>query len=252
MTRIARRRIRIDDERFASIDCESPGQVLDYINRHPTRYPGVVEQDIYDGLVLWVWEWWESNRRLYELLTRGRDGSISYREMGEPLGLGLNARKGRTEVRNKRQGVLHRIDRLEALLKRGGRPDANISREARRVARERAGKSDPEVAWLVRHHEVVVEVADQLIALKNFAYDEARSSLIEVEHDRDADEWSAESLYWMVVFVQELRVQDNVFELPSQHKVKRGCHAADELMTAFTNLVEPTFGGIPAHYTERR
>lgn len=248
LDRVAKRRAKIDDERFAAINCESPGQVLVYIDRHPTRYPWVAQADVDDGLVLWVWQWWESQRQLYELLTRGRDHGKPYKQMGLPLGLGLNARKGKTKVRNQRQGVVDLLDRLESLLKRGGRPDAELSREARRAERERAAKKDPELAWLTRYHPLVVSVADQLIAVRNFAEEEAYSWLVEVEKDRRADEWSPGSLTVMKVFVEELRTQENVFELPSQTKVKRACHAVDELVTAFTNLVDPYTEDIPPRY----
>ena len=253
LDRIAKRRAKIDDQRFASGDCESPGQVLDYIGRHPTRYPWVAQADIDDGLVLWVWQWWEGQRQLYRLLTCGRDHGKPYKQMGMPLGLGLNARKGKTKVRNQRQGVKDLIDRLESLLKRGGRPDAELSREARRAEREGAAKKDPELAWLTRYHPLVVSVADQLLAVKNFvegeAYEEAYSWLVEVEKDRRADEWSPGSLTVMKTFVEELRTQENVFELASQTKVKRACHAVDELVTAFTNLVDPYVDDIPVLYT---
>lgn len=249
LTRIAKRRAKIDDERFSSIDCESPGQVLDYIRRNPTRYPWVAQRDIDDGLVLWVWQWWESQRQLYALLSRGREHGVPYKQMGMPLGLGLNARKGNTKVRNQRQGVLDRLDRLEALLKRGGTPNAELSREARRLERKAAPGGDPDLAWLVRHHATIVWIADELAAIKSFAGDEAYSWLVEVLNDRRVDEWSPGSLTCMKLFVEELRAQDNVFALPSQTKVKRACYAVDELVTAFTNLADPCFDGIPAHYT---
>lgn len=241
--RIAERRSEIDDQGFGAIDCESPGQVLDYVKRNPTRYPDVAERDVHDGLLLWVWQWYESLRDLRTLLQRGVDRGISFKQMGTPLGLGRGARKTDTAARNQRQGVQRRLDRINALLEYD-RPDADLSREARRVevaaAKAKAApQRDPQISWLVRHHDTVVAVADRLLSVKQHANDKAYSWLIEVVSDRREDSWSPGSMTIMALAVEEMRVQSKIVKMPSQTLVKRALHAVDELCAAFTTLTAP-------------
>jgi hypothetical protein len=238
LRRIAHRHAKVDDERFASIDSESAGQVLDYIVGHRSRYPWVTQADICDGLVLWVWQWWEGQRQLHSLLTRGQREQVPLKQLGTPLGLGINSRRSNRGVRNQRQGTLHRIDRLTALLDYD-RPDADLARAARRAEREAEQSLGPQLAWLVRHRSLLVAVADRLLAVKRFANDDAYAWLVEVASDRNEDEWSPGSITVMKLAVEELRAMPEVVMLPSQHLVKRACHAVDELAAVFSTLSEP-------------
>lgn len=238
LRRIASRREKIGDDRFGHIDHESPGQVLDYIQRNPTVHRWVAQADVNDGLVLWVWMWWDSQRRLHALLTRGHSHGMPLAQLGSPLGMGHEPRRNGRAVRNNRIGVRHRMDRLAALLKYDI-PDAELTREERRAARDHAGTSDERIAWLVRHRGTVVAVADRLLAVKEFANDDAYETLLLVAQDRRADEWSPLSLELMSEAVAEMRTQPDLVGLPSRHRVKRACHAVDGLCTAFTKLSTP-------------
>lgn len=241
--RIADRRADADDEGFGAVDHESPGQVLDYLKRHPVRVSPEAERDLHDALVLWVWQWYESLRDLRTLLEQGIDRGIPYKQMGMPLGLGSAARKHGTEARNQRQGVQRRLDRINALLEYD-KPDADLSREARRIdaaaAKAKAApERDPQLSWLVRHRDTVVAVANRLLAVKEHANDKAYSWLIEVASDRRDDDWSPGSLTIMRLAVEEMRVQAKIVRMPSQTLVKRALHAVDELCAAFTALTDP-------------
>lgn len=241
--RIADRRAEIDDEGFAAVDRESPGQVLDYIKRNPTRHASVSERDVHDALVLWVWQWYDGLRDLKLLLERGVDRGVSFKEMGMPLGLGRRARKAGADARNQRQGVQRRLDRITALLEYDT-PDADLSREARRVAAaaakaKAAPERDPQLSWLVRHHDTMVAVVDRLLSVKEHANDKAYSWLIEVASDRRDDTWSPGSLTIMRLAVEEMRVQAKIVKMPSQTLVKRALHEVDELCAAFATLSDP-------------
>lgn len=199
---------------------------------------------MHDGLILWVWQWYESQRDLRDLLRRGASRGVPFKQMGLPLGLGINARKGNTAVRNQRQGVQRRLDRLDALLT-FDTPNADLSREARRVAAAVATAAadperDPQISWLVRHHTMVVAVADRLLSVKRYANDAAYSWLVEVASDRREDAWAPTSLTMMRLAVEEMRVQPEIFEMASQSLVKRALHGVDELCAAFTELSDPS------------
>lgn len=238
LRRIAARHRKVDDEKFSLIEHESAGQVLEFIERHPTRVPWVDEADIYDGLVLWVWEQQCGKHQLLTLLNRGhKERGMPLKQLGSPLGLGIKARKGNTKVRNRRQGVLHLIDRLTAWAEHGV-PDATRAREERRARKEIDSAEQRQVAWLVRNHDRVVAVARRLLSVAAFADEEAKASLEEVERDLVNDEWSPASLSWMRLAAGEMRVMPEVLPLPSQHRVMKAIHAVDELSDAYSHLVD--------------
>jgi hypothetical protein len=184
LDRIAHRHAKINDEQFGRVDREDPAEVLDYLGKQHTRIARiarwVAQADVCDGLVLHVWIWWEDRRREYRLLTAGVDLGLPLSQLGSPLGLGTRVRSTRG---NKRQGAQDRIDRLKALLEYD-RPDATLTREARRAEREVAEKADPQAAWLARHTELVATTAARLLAYVDLADDAAAEDLVEVHPDQ--------------------------------------------------------------------
>src|SRR5271156_248768 len=143
---IAKRRARVDDpDRESlpdSVDAD-PREVLDYLRKHsgPGIARWVLQADVCDALTLNNWLWWEDRRRELHFLNAGRDRGLFLTQLGAQVGVG-------------KQGVIDRIDRLEALL-RYDRPDEKISRASRRAARERCERLPDERTWLsVRRDEL--------------------------------------------------------------------------------------------------
>lgn len=134
---IASRRAKVEDrhrDRLPDSADADPREVLDYLR----QYSGidiprwVLQADITDALTLNNWLWWEDRRRELHFLKAGRDRNVFLSQIGRQIGVG-------------KQGVLDRIDRLEALL-RYDRPNEKITREARnaaRASRDRALSNKP-------------------------------------------------------------------------------------------------------------
>src|SRR5271156_3683996 len=153
---IAKRRARVDDpDRESlpdSVDAD-PREVLDYLRKYSG--PGiplwVLQADVCDALTLNNWLWWEDRRRELHFLKAGRDRGLFLTQLGAQVGVG-------------KQGVLDRIDRLEALLSYD-RPDEKISRAARHAARMRSERMSDEQAWLIRRRDdltaVIADMVDQ-------------------------------------------------------------------------------------------
>jgi hypothetical protein len=236
LNRIAARRRQIDDERFGQVDADDPAAVLDYLRTHGGRLPRDLEdmarKDVDDGLVLVVWLWWEDRRREYELLLAGVRLGMPLSQLGAPLGLGSRVQ---SPDGNRRRGVQDRIDRLAALLKYD-RPDARITREARRVDQERTAPGDPQAVWLRKHGEWVSAVAARLLAYYDLADEEAAEYLVEVRHDWREESWTPGSLVWMGLAAAALRVSPGVVGLGDRHGVQRALKDVEDLRTAFAEL----------------
>jgi hypothetical protein len=139
---IAARRSKVDDpnrEALPDSPDSDPREVLDYLRKYsrPDMPRWVLCADVCDALTLNNWLWWEDRRRELHFLKAGRDRGIFLAQLGAQVGVG-------------KQGVVDRIDRLEALL-RYDRPDEKITRAARRArqqARER-GAAEQACRYLI-------------------------------------------------------------------------------------------------------
>lgn len=227
--RIGRRRIDHGDTRWDQVDQESPAAVLDHVLAHPLDHAGhAAAQDVVDGLVINIWLWWEDRERELKLLRRGIQAGIPKSQLGAPRGIGS-------------QGVEDRINAHIALLERG-RPDHKLTREDRRDQRRDLPPEDPELRWLARHHDWIVEVARGLVQSffdTGLAGDEGRSWLYEVREDLADDEWSRASIIVMRTAVQAIEAQPDVVGLHGKTPAKRALAAFHALDNAFANLSGP-------------
>lgn len=256
--RIVKRHVKVEDPQFGSVDVDRPADLLEYIHRQTVAHvqnlaPGhlrlprwVIVHDVDDGLVLHNWNRAEELRRERDLLRGGIALGIPLSQLGAPLGLGSRVR---SIDGNRRQGVQDRLDRLEALLEYD-RPDASITRAARRVARETAdrkaaGERDPQNAWLHANASWISSVAAQLLAAEPFADDATAELLVEVRHDWRDGEWTPGSLVWLSMAAQALRVSSfvdksntvrYVADLGATHRVHRAIKGVEDLRSAFTHL----------------
>jgi hypothetical protein len=146
---IAKRRAKVDDpnrDRLPDSPDSDPREVLDYLQRYSTsgipRW--VLQADVCDALTLNNWLWWEDRRRELYFLRAGRDRGLFLTQIGAQVGVG-------------KQGVVDRIDRLEALL-RYDRPDEKITRAARSSERQARERRPTENAWLDARRDELSEV----------------------------------------------------------------------------------------------
>src|SRR5262249_22671491 len=144
------RRTKVDDRHREMLpdSVESDARVvLDYLRKYsgPDIPRWVLQADVCDALTLNNWLWWEDRRRELYFLKAGRDRGLFLSQIGAQVGVG-------------KQGLLDRIDRLEALL-RYDRPDEKITRAARQSARERLARQPCEEEWLsVRREELMTVI----------------------------------------------------------------------------------------------
>jgi hypothetical protein len=136
---IAKRRAKVDDrsrDRLPDSPESDPREILDYLRKFsgPNIPLWVLQADVCDALTLNNWLWWEDRRRELHFLKAGRDRGLFLTQLGAQVGVG-------------KQGVIDRIDRLEALL-RYDRPDEQITRAARRSEREARERRPAEDAWV--------------------------------------------------------------------------------------------------------
>jgi hypothetical protein len=228
---IAARRSKVDDpNREAlpdSVDSD-PREVLDYLRKYsrPDIPRWVLCADVCDALTLNNWLWWEDRRRELHFLKAGRDRGIFLAQLGAQVGVG-------------KQGVIDRIDRLEALL-RYDRPDEKITRAARRAHRQACERKAGEQAWLDAHRDELIAVMTDLVAQADryLIDDTEREWIDELALDARDDELTPATMVILGLAAAELRTAPAILALDSTrpctaHTVLR---RADRLRTLFAEL----------------
>jgi hypothetical protein len=206
IVRIARRRAKVDDrhrEKLPDSPESDPREVLDYLRKYSGQgIPRwVLQADVCDALTLNNWLWWEDRRRELYFLKAGRDRGLFLSHLGAQVGVG-------------KQGVLDRIDRLEALL-RYDRPDEKIARAARREERERVERLPVEEAWLSARRNELRAVITGLVDLADRFDVEDRDWLDELEIDGRDDDFSPATMVILGLAAAELRMAPAVLGLDS-------------------------------------
>lgn len=196
---IARRRAKINDanrDRLPDAPTSDPAEVLDYLRKYSGRnIPAwVLQADVCDALTLNNWLWWEDRRRELHFLKAGRDRGLFLSQLGAQVGVG-------------KQGVLDRIDRLEALLQYD-RPDEKISRAARAAARAAENRRPAEECWICDRREKLRAVIGAMIehATINGLEPEDREWIDELEVDVDDDNITPMTMVVLGLATAELRV----------------------------------------------
>jgi hypothetical protein len=203
---IAKRRAKVDDpnrEMLPDSPDSDPREVLDYLR----RYGGsdipvwVLQAEICDALTLNNWLWWEDRRRELYFLKAGRDRGIFLSQLGAQVGV-------------KKQGVRDRIDRLEALL-RYDRPDEQITREARRSARDARRRRPAEDAWLQAHRDELIGLITEFVGqADHFEFDdEEREWVDQLALDARDDELTPATMIIVGLATAELRTAPAVIAL---------------------------------------
>jgi hypothetical protein len=202
--------------------------VLDYLQRFSGRdLPGwVLQADVCDALVLNNWLWWEDRRRELHFLKAGRDRGLFLTQLGAQVGIG-------------KQGVIDRIDRLEALL-RYDRPDEKITRSARQAERAARQRRPSEDAWLeARRDELLAVTSGMLREADRFElFDEDREWLDELAVDAQTDGFAPATMVILGLAVSELRTAKAVVALESTrpYAVHGVLGRADSLRSQFAEL----------------
>jgi hypothetical protein len=239
ITRIARRRAKIDDRHLELLPdsaASDPREVLDYLRRFsgPDIPRWVLQADVCDALTLNNWLWWEDRRRELYFLKAGRDRGLFLSQIGAQVGVG-------------KQGLLDRIDRLEALL-RYDRPDEKISRAARQTERERQARMPTEEAWLHARRDELMNVINGFVQQADrFEIDE-REWVDELEIDGRDDEFSSSTMVILGLAASELRTAPAVLELDSTrpYTVHTLLARADNLRSQFAELGAKAPARLPA------
>ena len=233
IVRIARRRANVDDrhrEKLPDSPDSDPREVLDYLQ----KYSGagiplwVLQADVCDALTLNNWLWWEDRRRELHFLKAGRDRGLFLAQLGAQVGVG-------------KQGVIDRIDRLEALL-RYDRPDEKISRASRRAACERQERLPAEQAWLsVRRGELAAVIGDVVAQADRFDVQD-REWVDELEIDGRDGDFTAATMAVLGLATAELRTAPAVLSLDSSrpYTVHTVLARADRLRGQFAQLGSKT------------
>jgi hypothetical protein len=207
---IAKRRAKVDDrnrDRLPDAPDSDPRDVLDYLQRFSAwdipRW--VLQADVCDALTLNNWLWWEDRRRELHFLKAGRDRGLFLSQIGAQVGVG-------------KQGVVDRIDRLEALL-RYDRPDEKITRSARHADRRARERRPAEDAWIEAHRdELLTVIADLVDQADRFGLgEEDREWLDELTIDaRAGDELTPTTMVILGLAAAELRTAPAVLALDGQ------------------------------------
>lgn len=240
--RIHRRHRDVDDPHRRELS-DDPAQIISYLLQHAsTMPPQVVEADLRDALVLWVWCWWQERQRERQLLEAAHAAGLSLAELGAELGIGT------------RGGLRHRLDRLHALLQ-SGRPD-----QARGAGLR--GNTSPEQAWLDAHRAEVHHVLAALLAQvdriptlrrsnptahpaddRDQAMPPAEPALLEQPPDDDSwlddlddlrdaylsDRVTSATMALAGLIIQELRVRPEVRALDPRHRLHTALRAVPRL-----------------------
>jgi hypothetical protein len=226
---IARRRVKVDDrhrEQLPDSPESDPRDVLDYLRRYsgPDIPRWVLQADVCDALTLNNWLWWEDRRRELHFLKAGRDRGLFLSQLGAQLGVG-------------KQGVLDRIDRLEALL-RYDRPDEKITRTSRRAQRERCEHQPAQDAWLAARRQEVRAVITGLVDHADRFDVEERDWVDELSIDERDDDITASTMVILGLATAEVRTAPAVLALYSTrpYAVHTLLARADDLRGQFAQL----------------
>lgn len=231
ITMIASRRAKVDDrnrDRLPDSPRSDPREVLDYLQRFSGRdIPRwVLQADVCDALTLNNWLWWEDRRRELHFLKAGRDRGLFLSQLGAQVGTG-------------KQGVLDRIDRLEALL-RYDRPDEKLTRAARLAERQARDRRPTEEAWLSAHRDELRDLVSGLVreAARFELQDEEREWLDELAADGEADDFTPASMVILGLATAELRTAKAVLALDSSrpYAVHGLLGRAERLRSGFAEL----------------
>ncbi len=228
---IASRRAKVDDQnrdKLPDSPRSDPREVLDYLQRFSgndiPRW--VLQADVCDALTLNNWLWWEDRRRELHFLKAGRDRGLFLSQLGAQVGTG-------------KQGVLDRIDRLEALL-RYDRPDEKLTRAARLAERAARARRPIEAAWLEAHHAELLEVVHGLLreSARLEVLDEDREWLDELAVDAEDGDFTPASMVILGLAASELRTAKSVLALDSTrpYAVHGLLGRAEGLRSAFADL----------------
>lgn len=198
--------MKVDDphrEKLPDAPDSDPREILDYLRKHsgPWIPLWVLQADVCDALTLNNWLWWEDRRRELHFLKVGRDRGLFLTQLGAQVGVG-------------KQGVLDRIDRLEALLQYD-RPDEKISRESRRAERERRHRSPDERDWLGTRRDQLAALIDDLVAHADRYGLCEREWIDELELDGREDAFTSSTMVILGLATAELRTAPNVLRLDS-------------------------------------
>jgi hypothetical protein len=229
IVRIARRRAKVGDrhlEKLPDSPESDPCEVLDFLRRFsgPDIPRWVLQADVCDALTLNNWLWWEDRRRELHFLKAGRDRGLFLSQLGAQVGVG-------------KQGVLDRIDRLEALL-RYDRPDEKITRASRRAQRERRERLPVEEAWLsARRNELRAVITGLVDHADRFDVEE-RDWVDELEIDGRDDDLTPATMVILGLAAAELRTAPAVLGLDSArpYAVHTLLARADDLRSQFAEL----------------
>lgn len=228
---IAKRRAHVDDrnrDRLPDSPSSDPRGVLDYLQRFSgidiPRW--VLQADVCDALTLNNWLWWEDRRRELHFLRAGRDRGLFLAQIGAQVGIG-------------KQGVLDRIDRLEALL-RFDRPDEKITRSARLSQRQAQQRRPAEDEWLAaRRGELLAVIAELLYEADRLGLlDEDREWLDELAIDARSGGFTPATIVILGLAAAELRTCPAILSLESSrpHTVHGVLVRVDGLRCAFAEL----------------
>ena len=229
IVRIARRRDKVEDrhrEKLPDSPESDPREVLDHLRKYsgPDIPRWVLQADVCDALTLNNWLWWEDRRRELHFLKAGRDRGLFLSQLGAQVGVG-------------KQGVLDRIDRLEALL-RYDRPDEKIARAARRAERERIERLPVEQAWLsARRNDLRAVITGLVDQADRFGVEE-RDWVDELEIDGCDDDITSATMVILGLAAAELRTAPAVLGLDSSrpYAVHTLLARADHLRSQFAEL----------------
>jgi hypothetical protein len=233
---ITKRRARIDDPYREllpdALDCD-PHEVLDYLRKYsgPSIPRWVLQADVCDALTLNNWLWWEDRRRELHFLKAGRDRGLFLTQLGAQVGVG-------------KQGVLDRIDRLEALL-RYDRPDEKIMRAARQSEREARQRRPVEDAWLAHQHDELLAVIAGLVgqADRYDLDDDDREWVDQLAIDARDDDLRPTTMVILGLAAAELRGAMPILELDNARPctVHGFLARADRLRSEFAGLGAKTY-----------
>jgi hypothetical protein len=229
---VVTRRREVDDrhrELLPEGEGADPREVLDYLRRYsgPDIPLWVLKADVSDALTLTNWLWWEDRQRELHFLKAGVARGLFLAQIGSQVGIG-------------KQGVRDRIDRLEAMLHKGGRPDEKIMRRQRRRERQVEAGTSPESAWLGEHRdEIVAVMLDLVIEADRYGLaDDERDWLDELPADADEGRFTRGTMVMIGLAATELRTSRPVLALPGErpHRVHEVLLRADALRSAFAEI----------------